>query len=138
MTVLRDFRRTCYEVARRTGGRVIEFRLADGVTPNFHQGVIAYRDHTLAVVCVRDSALLAVAEPRIIEFVDGVMEAGPLTFVDAPQLVAVMAELQGFQVLIPTELNCPFDAAVWSEVPASDIKYWRPGNLGEALFNYWD
>jgi hypothetical protein len=138
MTVLRNFRRACYEVARRTGGRVTEFRLAEGVTPNFHQGVIAYHDHTVAVVCVRDSTLLAVAEPRIIDFADDARESGPLTFVDAPALVAVLAELPGFQVLVPTELDGPFDSAVWTKVQASDIKYWRPGNLGEALFNYWD
>ena len=36
VTELRVFRRACYDAARRTGGNLIEFRLADGVTPNFH------------------------------------------------------------------------------------------------------
>jgi hypothetical protein len=138
VTVLRNFRRACYEAARRTGGTVTEFRLAADVTPNFHQGVIVYRDHTVAVVCARNSALLAVAEPRINDVVDGVGDSGPLTFVDTPSLVAVLAEQPGFRVLTATELNGTFDAAAWPEVLASDIKYWRPGNLGEALFNYWD
>ena len=39
-----SFRRTCHAAAHRTDGTVIEFRLADGVTPNFHQGLIAYHD----------------------------------------------------------------------------------------------
>jgi hypothetical protein len=138
MTDIRNFQSACYAAARRTGGEVIEFRIADNVTPNFHQGLIAYRDHKVAVVCTRDSAALAVAEPRIIDFVDKVRESGPLRFVDAPELVAVLAELPGFQVLTPAELNGPFDAAAWPGVPSDDIKYWRPGNLGEALFNYWD
>jgi hypothetical protein len=139
MTDVRNFRRACYSAARSTGGKVIEFRLADGVAPNFHQGVIAYRDHTVAVVCARDSAVLALAEPRIIDFVDGVAESGPLTFVDAPELAAVLAPLlPGFQVLTPPELDGPFDAAAWPHLSSNDIKYWRPGTLGEALFNYWD
>lgn len=138
MTDVRDFRRACYVAARRTGGNVVEFRLADGVTPNFHQGLIAYQDHTIALVCTRDSAILAVAEPRTIDCADHGITSGPLTFVDAPGLVAVLTELPGFHVLSQSELNHPFDAAAWPAVLPSNVRYWRPRNLGEALFNYWD
>lgn len=139
MADVRSFRHACYAFARRTGGEVIEFRLADDVTPNFHQGLIAYRERTVAVACTHDSAVLALAEPRTIDFVDGVGESGPLTFVDAPELVAVLAALlPGSQVLTPSELNGPFDAATWPHISSDDITYWRPGTLGEALFNYWD
>ncbi|MDX3662280.1 hypothetical protein PV646_33675 [Streptomyces sp. ID05-26A] len=118
---------------------MIEFRVADNVTPNFHQGLIAYRERTVAVACARDSAVVALAEPRTIDFVDGVEESGPLTFVDAPELVAVLAALlPGSQVLTPSELNGPFDASIWPHISSKDITYWRPGTLGEALFNYWD
>jgi hypothetical protein len=139
MTDVRNFRHACCAAARRTGGKVIEFRLADDVTPNFHQGLIAYRERTVAVACTRDSAVLALAEPRTIGFVNSVGESGPLTFVDAPELVAVLAALlPGSQVLTPSELNGPFDAATWPSISSNDIAYWRPGTLGEALFNYWD
>lgn len=118
---------------------MIEFCLADDVTPNFHQGLIAYRERTVAVACTRDSAVLALTEPRTIDFVDSVAESGPLTFVDAPELVAVLAALlPGSQVLTPSELNGPFDAATWPNISSNNIAYWRPGTLGEALFNYWD
>lgn len=40
----------CHEAARRTGGSV--------------QGIIDYPDRTVAVVRVRDSLMLAVAQPR--------------------------------------------------------------------------
>jgi hypothetical protein len=60
---LRTFRRVCYEAARATGGEVTEFRVSDGRTPNFHQGLIAYRVRTVAVVCSRDTPLLAIAVP---------------------------------------------------------------------------
>jgi hypothetical protein len=63
---IREFRAVCHAVARRTGGSLVEFRVADGVTPSFHQGVIAYRDRTVAVVGDRALPLVAVAEPRVL------------------------------------------------------------------------
>jgi hypothetical protein len=135
---LREFRRVCHEAARRTGGRVVEFRIADGVTPNFHQGVVDYGDHRLSIVCTRDRTepVLAVAEPRAI---DGTAAGwGPLTFVDAPDLVAVLAEHPAFLVLTPADLGGPFDAKTWPGYYAADLKYWAPADLGEVLFNYWD
>jgi hypothetical protein len=138
MTDLRELRRACHEAARRTGGRIVEFRIADGVTPNFHQGVLDYGDHRLSIVCTRDrrEPVVAVAEPRAI---DGTaVSAGPLTFVDAPDLVAVLAEFAAFQVLTPADLAGPFDARTWPGYHPADLKYWAPVDLGEVLFNYWD
>ncbi|MGW6448603.1 hypothetical protein [Lentzea sp. NPDC055074] len=133
MTDVRDFRGACHEAARRTGGKVVEFRLADGVTPNFHQGLVDCGGRIVAVVCTRDSKVLAGAEPH------AVGESGPLTFVDAPELVAVLSELlPGVRVLTRFELDGPFDAAAWPHLSPNDATYWRPGTLGEALFNYWD
>ncbi|SDH90540.1 hypothetical protein SAMN05192558_103381 [Actinokineospora alba] len=128
----RGFRTACHEAAHQTGGRVIEFRFSDCVAPNFHQGVIAYQDHLIAAVCSRDLPLAAVAEPRITDGAD----SGPLTFLDAPGLLAVLADR--YQVLTTAELNGPLDASLWPNLDARDIKYWKPHTLGEALFNYWD
>ncbi|MFI6296612.1 hypothetical protein ACIBEJ_33830 [Nonomuraea sp. NPDC050790] len=138
MVNVREFKRACITSARLTEGRLIEFRLADDVTPNFHQGLVAYHDHTVAVVCPRDLAVLAVSKPRTIAFVDGARESGPLIFVDVPALAAALAEQPGFEVLAASELNGPLDAASWPGVSAADITYWGPVTLGEALFNYWD
>ncbi|WP_036509510.1 hypothetical protein [Nocardia aobensis] len=138
MTELRAFRRACYDAARRTGGTVVEFRVADGVTPNFHQGIIAYGDQQVAVVAVRHSTMLAVAEPRTIDCADGVTESGPMVFVDAPELVGALATSPGFTVLTAADLNGPFVATAWPDIERSDIEYWKPHTLGEALFNYWD
>ena len=76
------------EPNRRHGDRV---RHQHEVTPNFHQGIIAYPEPAIAVVCVRDTTILALAEPRVIEFAP-TRESGPLTFVDAPGLAAELAE----------------------------------------------
>ena len=128
MTDVRDFRRACHTVARRIGGNVVGFRLATGVTPNFHQGRVSYSGRTVAVVCTRDTAILAVAEPRSLEFVDGVRESGQLNFVDVPELSAALGELPGFRVLVTAELNSPFDVATWPEVPTQDTAYRKTGH----------
>jgi hypothetical protein len=141
MMDLRLFRRVCYQAAHRTGGEVVEFRLSDGVTPNFHQGIIACPDRTVAVACIRTAALLAIAVPRDIAFTPA-RESGPLTFVDMPELAAALttagAGVEGFRVLAAAELDGPIDQAQWPDISSHDLRFWKPGSLGEALFNYWD
>ncbi|MBF6467509.1 hypothetical protein IU427_20305 [Nocardia beijingensis] len=138
MTELRAFRQACYDAARRTGGSVIEFRLPDGVTPNFYQAVIAYGDRHVAVVLLRDSAVLAIAEPRAIDPRESASDSGPLTFHDAPELADALAEQSGLEILTSSQLNGPFDSADWPEIDPDDVRYWKPQTLGEALFNFWD
>ncbi|MGW5137568.1 hypothetical protein ACWEPH_00655 [Nocardia beijingensis] len=91
---------------------MIEFRLVEGVAPNFLKASSRIRD--------------------------GVNESGPLGFLDIPELVAVLAEHPGFAVLTAADLDGPFDAAAWPGIDRADIDYWKPETLGEALFNYWD
>jgi hypothetical protein len=131
----REFRGVCYGIARRTGGRVVDFWMADGdVTPNYNQGIIDYGDRRLAIVCTRDRMVpfLAVAEPK------GLGEWGSLTFVDAPEIVAILAELPDVRVFTKAELAVPLDIKLWPDVSPHDVKYWRPDSLGDALFNDWD
>jgi hypothetical protein len=135
------FRQVCYEAAKRTGGKVIEFRISDGVTPNFDQAIVTYSDRTVAVVCLRDAALLAVALPRSPQFTPA-RDSGPLTFIDMPELRAVLADagarFDGFRILNLAELGGPIDTARWPGINSRDLRYWQPASLGEALFNYWD
>ncbi|GIJ50944.1 hypothetical protein Val02_78300 [Virgisporangium aliadipatigenens] len=137
MTDLKAFRRACYEAARQTGGELTEFRISDHPTPNFHQAIITYSHRNVAVVCARDAPLLALAVPRVIEFTPA-REAGPLTFVDVPDLVAVLRTAPGFRLLTVTELVGPIDAAKWPRISQYDMRYRQPQTLGEGLFNYWD
>lgn len=137
VTGLKAFRRACYEAARRTGGELTEFRISDEPTPSFHQAIIAYRGRDVAVACVRDTPLLALAVPRVIEFTPA-REAGPLTFVDLPELATALAAAPGFRLLTTTELNGPIDIAEWPRISRHDMRAWQPRTLGESLFNYWD
>jgi hypothetical protein len=137
VTDLTAFRRVCHEAARQTGFEVAEFRISNGPTPNFHQAILAGPGRTVAVVCVRDTALLALAVPRLIEF-EPTREAGPLTFVDVPELAAALAEAPEFRLLSAVELNGPVDTTRWPQISQRDLNHWQPDSLGEALFNYWD
>jgi len=126
-----EFGALVHEAARRTGGRVVAFVAAEGVTPNFHQGVITYRDRTVAVLCSRDDGSVAVAESYTEPM------AAPV-FVDEPDLVAVLTQFQGFRVLTKPEADQPFDPAVCPDVDPRDVRYWQPETVGSALFNHWD
>ena len=137
VTDLKAFRRVCYMAARRTGGEVVEFRISNEPTPNFHQAVIAYRDRTVAVACVRSTPILAVALPRVIEFTPA-RECSPLTFVDVPDLAAALADASDFRLLSTAELDGPADTMTWPWINERDMRYWQPHSLGEALFNYRD
>ncbi|MFC4852960.1 hypothetical protein [Actinophytocola glycyrrhizae] len=137
MLDVREFRAACHAAARRTAGSLVEFRLARRATPSFHQGVIAYRDKTVAVVCDRNAPLTAIAQPRVIEGVDA-LDSGPLTFLDIPGLHGALETILGHRVLTKADLNAPFQQADWPHIAATDIKYWRPTTVGEALFNFWD
>jgi hypothetical protein len=141
MSDLQMFRQVCYEAAKRTGGKVIEFRTSDGVTPNFHQAIVTYSDRTVAIVCLRDAALLAVALPRSLQFTPA-RDSGPLTFIDRPELTAALADagarFDGFRILNLAELGGPIDAARWPGINSHDLRHWQPASLGETLFNYWD
>ncbi len=126
-----EFRALVHEAARRTGGLVVAFVVADSATPNFHQGTITYRDRTVAVLCSRDDGSVTVAESYTEPMVAPV-------FVDEPELVAVLAQFQGFRVLTKLEADQPFDPAVCPGADPRDVRYWQPETVGSALFNHWD
>ncbi|MET9261000.1 hypothetical protein [Amycolatopsis sp. NPDC004079] len=136
MVDVREVRRLCYGFARRTSGTLAEFRVPD-VTPNFWQAVVEYPDRTVSVVAANDAPVLALARPRSLDFAPS-REWGPLEFVDEPELAAVLAETEQFRVLAPADLERSFKAEDWPHLTRSDIAYWKPATVGEALFNYWD
>ncbi|MER7858327.1 hypothetical protein ABTX61_04435 [Amycolatopsis japonica] len=132
----KEFRRACYEAARRTAGAVKEFQHSY-YAPNFDQCHIAYPHRTVAVLWTRDWGRNATWHGLGIAATP--VEFGSLTFVDEPGLLAVLKELlPACRVFARAELEGPLDQAEWPWVDEDDVRYWRPDNLGEALFNYWD
>lgn len=53
-----------------------------------------------------------------------------------PLMAKAMATLLGLTPLTQAELQSPFSA--WRGLSDSDIRYWRPRTLGDALFNRGD
>ncbi|MCM4076189.1 hypothetical protein [Paractinoplanes hotanensis] len=98
----------------------MEFRVAAGVTPNFHHGVIGYRERPVAVVLSRDTGIAAVAVPRDITGPE--QDTGPPTFVDFPPLTEALAEHGKFTVMTAAELDRSFTAAEWPAVSAYDVR----------------
>ncbi len=62
-----------------------------------------------------------------------------LQFVDCAEIAAKLKAFYGINVLSKAELEADFqllpDLPYMSE---SDLKYWKPQTMGEALFNWWD
>ena len=121
------FRQIVFETVRQAGGRVIDI-IEPGVTPNFTAAHIelgptrCYLLHAGADLWAFAEAI----EPAL----------SPLAFTDCPELAEAMTRLFGITPLTRVELNAPF-----TKLPGlsdSDIRYWKPRTLGDALFNWWD
>jgi hypothetical protein len=121
------FKQIVFEIARQAGGRVADIVEPD-ITPNF----IAARIELGPTRCY-----LLHADADHWAFTEAIEPAlTPLTFTDCPALAEAMTRLFGITPLTRAELNAPF-----TKLPGlsdSDIRYWKPRTLGDALFNWWD
>ncbi|MEU9686003.1 hypothetical protein [Amycolatopsis japonica] len=136
---MREFRRACHEAARSTGGRALEFQRA--VYPlNFDQALVAYDDRAI-VVLRQEWNLLAAAEhqPTGNEYFLSFVPYGRPSFIDEPELLMIVSQiLPGTKVFSRADLEGPLVLEEWPHMSPSDVKHWKPENLGEALFNDWD
>ncbi|MFI0800089.1 hypothetical protein SAMN04489729_4849 [Amycolatopsis lurida] len=132
----KEFRKACYEAARRTDGQVTEF-LPSERGQNYEQCGIAYRHRTVAVLWTREWREGAKWDG--IALAESPAWFGSPSFVDEPGLLAVLAELlPRARMFTRAELEGPLDLAVWPWISERKVRTHRPGNLGEALFNFWD
>jgi hypothetical protein len=136
VTEEKEFRRACYEAARRTRGQVAGFVPCEACR-NFDQGDIAYPHRTAAVLWTQEWdegrrwEILGIAEAPV--------RYGPITFVDEPGLLAVLGELlPEFRLYTRSELETPLDLSTSPWANDREARSWRPDNLGQALFNFWD
>lgn len=119
----------CHHVARTVGGEVVRVERA-GVTPNFDTVDIRRRSGTTSVLRHAALPFVAFATPRA----DDHME---LTFIDDDELAGLFEET----VLDRATLCADLSTADLSELDPAEheqITYWRPGTVGEVLFNWWD
>ncbi|AGM02689.1 hypothetical protein AORI_0100 [Amycolatopsis keratiniphila] len=136
MMEAKEFRKVCYEAARRTRGQVVRFVPGD-VARNFQTGEIAYEHRTVAVLWTQDWD--EGGRREIVGIADASIGYGSITFVDEPGLLAVLRELlPGYRLFTRAELEAPIDITAPRWKNHYDVQHWRPDFIGEVLFNCWD
>lgn len=149
------FKKIVHEAARQAGGRVVDI-IEPGVTPNFLAARIEIGPSPCYVLCSHadDWAFAEAIEPPL----------APLRFIDCPAIADALQSLFGLTPFTRAELSNHFSpppqtgegqgergcSGVSFSEPAnaprhglrtfseSDLRYWKPRTLGDALFNWWD
>lgn len=129
----RAFKAVCYEVARKLGGSVSTF-VFPSWGPNFDVAVLAWRSERVSVLCNSTYPLIAFAEP----IGEGDME---LCFCSQPEPADGFSKSGEFTCITLGELNTPvseLDLSELSDGEMKELRSWRPRNLGELVYNWWD
>ena len=130
---LRAFTAACHHAARALDATVTGITPA-GVTPNFHTVDITDAHDHIAVLRHTTLPFIAFARPHA----DGDVT---VTFVDQPDLAAILTTLTDVQALATKQLQTAVsqvDLTALSPQERDQINYWKPTTLGELLFNFWD
>lgn len=131
---IKEFRRLCEAVARKFGASVEAFLLPD-VTPNYATARIREREQRFDVLCHNALFLLAFAD------VSDSLGAMTRVFRDEPHWAEAFREWSSFRVMSVAELDRLLSTVDLSELNPFEhdqIRYWKPGTVGELTFNYWD
>ncbi|MGY6656992.1 hypothetical protein ACXIZN_33010 [Amycolatopsis sp. TRM77291] len=132
----KEFRKVCYEAARRTRGRITRFVPCE-VARNFETGEIAYDHRTVAVLWTQEWD--EGGRWEIFGIADASISFGTITFVDEPGLLVVLRELlPEHRTYSRAELEAPIDITAPRWKNHYDVQYWRPDCIGEVLFSCWD
>ena len=122
--------------SRNLPGRIHHVRDATGqVTPNFHEALVSWNDgaEALRVLCNAHHPIVAFASPTAHE------GDTHLDFVNCPPLAGLLDA--GFELLTKEEACATIDPQATSELSGSELeqmRYWKPGRVGDVVFNYWD
>lgn len=126
------FARACHFAARAESGSVEVFDPA-GIARNYHRAIARIGDDLIAILCNAHFPLIAFAN---------VNDGGILQFREATALgVRVKESLSSCEVVSLPLLNAHPDAENLANLGAAEreqIQYWRPGRLGDIIFNSWD
>ncbi|NDY89893.1 hypothetical protein [Ideonella livida] len=118
-------RRLAAWAAQALGGRLRQIT-PPGATPNFWTCQLDLPAGRVLLLVTEEGAwaLAGSAAPGALEFT---WHEGLATFLAA----------QGVNLLTPAQLAGPVDPG-WPGCAAADLHYWRPTQLGQALFHWWD
>lgn len=126
------FKQAVYATAQRMGATVISTRIADGITPNFHQADMQVGTRQISVICSRCFPIVACVESPV------TMEV--IRPIDASDVVETMIDF-GFEVADSTELRRPItpeDLRALSDEERKQLKYWKSQRISDLVFNWWD
>ncbi|WP_230200279.1 hypothetical protein [Bacillus niameyensis] len=127
----RQFKQLCFDVAIRSGGKVIDFK-SPRYTENFYYAQVKILDNQFYILLNEHFPYLAFAS---------VVEFGNIKFIDEPFIYEQFSPF--YQVLKSVELNAPFNQNLvkpteLNNAELEQISYWKPETIGQLIFNYWD
>lgn len=131
----RTFRGHCYAVARDLGGRVCS------VEAPFWRGVANFAFAVLDLPTGRVGVALNAHFP-VVGFAEPLDDSSCLLrFVDAPALAERFRGFGMYEVATAAELTRRLTPEMCQNLAPAEhdqVKHWRPGSVGELLFNFWD
>ena len=131
---LAAFRGHCFAAARALKVRVARKIGTSEVEPNFAYVVLELRNRPIAVLLNRHFPVVAFAEP----LVEG--EAF-VRFSYVPELGEAFREFGVYEVAdesVLTESLKPEHLQRLAPAEREQIRYWKPRQVGEVMFNFWD
>ncbi|WP_033541164.1 hypothetical protein [Planococcus sp. CAU13] len=127
----KQFKQLCLDLASRSAGKVIS------VSPpqypaNFYCAQVELSGELIYILLNEHYPYLAFASS---------VEFGDITFIDVPALHALFDPF--YQVTGTAELNVPVNQRLLMEMELNraeteQIAYWKPGTVGQIIFNHWD
>ncbi|RXF00540.1 hypothetical protein [Pseudoalteromonas phenolica] len=122
-----EFRRVMFGLAREVDASICDVLVPD-VVPNFIACNLRASEFSIYVLCNEQSEWAFVSD------YDPTNQK--LNFVDNEVISSILSNSFSIRVASVEELGSPFVAR--DKMLESDIKYWKPQTMGEALFNWWD
>jgi hypothetical protein len=129
-----DFKAACERVAQKAGGRVLHVWIAGGGL-TYHLAAIELPDRHVAVWCNAFFPLLAFTRLEDRHLYD------TIPFIDVAELARPFADEPSFTLLDAAYVNAPVSPDATRELDdheLEDIRYWKPSQIGQVMFNDWD
>ncbi|MDN7244004.1 hypothetical protein [Planococcus shenhongbingii] len=126
----KQFKQLCFSVAANNAGRILEFN-SPRYPANFYSAYVEMCGNQFYILLNEHYPFIAFAS---------IVDDGNLEFKDEPVLFQEFKPF--YDVLTVNELNelikhkpqkNELNPAEWKQ-----IFYWKPGTVGQILFNYWD
>jgi hypothetical protein len=127
------FTSICYAVAQQLRARLIECKTEHNAVSTYYYAVFQLGERRVMALCNRYCGFMAFSPDEY--------DHQPYGFVDEPGLASAFGGYAGLHILSREVLETYPSSehlAEFSEAELRDIAYWKPGRLGDIIFNWWD